>query len=252
MVEPRKVIVFLFVFVLLIYSLKFKQITKIKVKLKTYSWYVMFIGVFFIAIASFLDMISPIIYLDFLYNIINFSFTIGAIVYIISIILLGNYVKKVTDKYYMLSIKDSMTGAYNRSGLYELYNEKIKLKSKFIIVLCDLDGMKKINDTMGHSYGDNYIMSSIKIIQEVLGNNCSLARIGGDEFIVLLDYMEESELKNMLFKINEKISNIFEQKNTGVSIGYSIYSEDAYELQELIEIADKKMYEQKRKKHSRV
>lgn len=252
MVEPRKVIVFLFVFVLLIYSLKFKQITKIKANLKTYSWYVMFIGVLFVTIASFLDMASPIIHFDFLYNIIDFSFTIGAIVYIISIILLGNYVKKVTDKYYLLSIKDSMTGAYNRSGLYELYNKNIKLKSKFIIMLCDLDGMKKINDTMGHSYGDHYIMSSIKIISEVIGNNCVLARIGGDEFIVLLDYMEESELKNIILKISEKISNVFEQKNTGVSIGYSIYGEDAYELQELIEIADKKMYEQKRRKHSQV
>lgn len=252
MVEARKIIVFLFIFVLLIYSLKFKQITKIKANLKTYSWYVMFFGVFFIAIASFLDMLSPIIHWDFLYNVINFSFTIGAIVYIISIILLGNYVKKVTDKYYILSIKDPMTGAYNRSGLYELYKENIKLKSRFIIVLCDLDGMKKINDTMGHSYGDSYIMSSIKIIKEVIGDNCVLARIGGDEFIVLLDYMEESKLKNILFKISGKVSNIFEQKNTGVSIGYSIYAEDAYELQELIEIADKKMYEQKRKKHSQV
>lgn len=252
MIEPRKVIVFLFIFVLLIYSLKFKQITKIKAKLKTYSWYIMFIGVFFIAVASFLDMISPIIHFDFLYNIINFSFTIGAVVYIISMILLGNYVKKVTDKYYILSIKDPMTGAYNRAGLNELYNENIKLKSKFIIMLCDLDGMKKINDTMGHSYGDRYIMSSIKIMKEVIGENCVLARIGGDEFIIFLDYMEERELKNIILKISEKISNTFEQKNTGVSIGYSIYSEDAYELQELIEIADKKMYEQKRKKHSQV
>lgn len=252
MIEPRKVIIFLFIFVLLIYSLKFKQITRIKAKLKTYSWYVMFIGLFFFAIASFLDMLSPIIHFDFLYAIINFSFTIGAIIYIISIILLGNYVKKVTDKYYILSITDPMTGAYNRSGLHEFFNEKIKLKSKFIIVLCDLDGMKKINDTMGHSYGDSYIISSIKIINEVIGNNCVLARIGGDEFIILLDYMEERELKNIILNISERIENIFEQKNTGVSIGYSMYGEDAYELQELIEIADKKMYEQKRKKHSRV
>lgn len=252
MIESRKVIVFLFVFVLLIYSLKFKQITKIKAKLKTYSWYIMFLGLLFITIASFFDMLSPIMYFDFLYDIIRISFTVGAVIYIISIILLGDYVKRVTDKYYILSITDPMTGIYNRAGLKELYSEKVKLKSKFIIVLCDLDGMKKINDTMGHLYGDRYITFSIKVIKEVIGENCVLSRIGGDEFIILLDYMEESELKNIIIRIDEKIANLFEQKNTGVSIGYSIYGEDACEFQELIEVADKKMYEQKRKKHSQV
>lgn len=60
----------------------------------------------------------------------------------------------------------------------------------FYIMVCDLDGTKRSNDIFGHLEGDKYIIRTTKIISEVIGGKGNISRSGGDEFIILLEYMD--------------------------------------------------------------
>ena len=147
-----------------------------------------------------------------------------------------------------ITLNDAMTGVLNRNGIERNYNIFVKSRNYFYIIFCDLDGTKKINDGLGHLIGDKYISITTEIIKDIIGLKGHVGRIGGDEFVVLLEYIGNQELQLMLIKIRQAVYKFLPEENTGISIGYSLFPSDGTTFEELIEIADKRMYVNKQSK----
>jgi diguanylate cyclase (GGDEF)-like protein len=139
-----------------------------------------------------------------------------------------------------------MTGVLNRSGLEKAYASLMETKSPFYILVGDLNGTKSVNDTFGHIEGDRYIRRVTEIITAVIGSRGYLGRIGGDEFVIILEYINHQELENIISDIKNQVYAIYKVAHAGISIGCSEYPKDGQELSKLMEIADKKMYSDKK------
>jgi len=151
---------------------------------------------------------------------------------------------------------DSLTGLANRKALYNAKNritEKIKRnKKKLFILYLDVDGFKAVNDTLGHQIGDNVLIEiSQKILARVREYDL-VARVGGDEFVVL---MEDVENKNDIQVIAKRIIDDIEASmiigqsgvELSISIGIAYSSEPEHIEFELLRCADNAMYQAKKK-----
>ncbi|HBG6317609.1 TPA: GGDEF domain-containing protein [Clostridioides difficile] len=142
---------------------------------------------------------------------------------------------------------DELTSAYNRKFAFEKIQHYIDNNLLFSLIYIDLDKLKTINDTYGHLAGDNYIINFSSIVIENLGIDDIFARIGGDEFIVIMPKSNENTTKEFI----EKISKIMD--NT-ISFSYGIVevpSENKMTVEEIINIADIRMYTNKQNNHKR-
>ncbi|MCA4989338.1 GGDEF domain-containing protein [Clostridioides difficile] len=142
---------------------------------------------------------------------------------------------------------DELTSAYNRKFAFEKIQHYIDNNLLFSLIYIDLDKLKTINDTYGHLAGDNYIINFSSIVIENLGIDDIFARIGGDEFIVIMPKSNENTTKEFI----EKISKIMD--NT-ISFSYGtveVPSENKMTVEEIINIADIRMYTNKQNNHKR-
>lgn len=156
--------------------------------------------------------------------------------------------KSIEDKV----LKDDLTSCYNRkyiiSNLREKHRDNI---FNFAILFADIDGLKMVNDTLGHEFGDEYIINVSKVIKQAIREYDLVARIGGDEFLIILNDIEERDIKSILDRINEKI-NILDKKTkeykVSASIGYIFVDEELLKtgVDNIIKIADDKMRIQKK------
>lgn len=159
-----------------------------------------------------------------------------------------------------LSEYDQLTGCLNRRGFAEkaeaLFNSSYGMKG--MLIMADLDHLKEINDTFGHSEGDFSIKSSASILQTALGMDTLISRIGGDEFVALYLFDNE-ELSGE--NVREKIKTVNEEFTSGcdkpyyieLSIGYHEFVIDKdTELQNLMKEADKVLYVDKTKRRKSV
>lgn len=248
MIGLSKLIIFLFVLFLFSYILfiNLKVLNKFVHK-KTIPYF-MIIGLGMILAASFLDMISDLIHSDFSSLILSLS-TIGISIFTIFLTIWINNLVKTLYALSKNAYNDPMTGVYNRNGFEKVFKSKIAMKRPFYIMICDLDNTKTINDNFGHLKGDKYIISAAKIIKNKIGKNGFVGRTGGDEFIVFIENVSKDELENLISSIKNSVSNIFYRQNTKISIGYSKYKEDGITFKELIDLADERMYREKRSAH---
>jgi len=245
MMEIRKIVIFLFVLLLLFYMLRLLTFTRKNWKFKTYTFVVLIIGLSLLTIGTFLDMIVSMKSYKIIYMLIKICFTMGAIIYVVGVILWSNYTKKMIIQFEQIALTDGMTGVLNRIGIEKIYNMFNEERSSFYVIVCDLDGTKKINDSLGHLIGDNYITSATKIMTDIIGIKGHIARIGGDEFVILLEYIDIQDLQLIILRIKQAVYGILPEKNTGISFGYSLFPNDGVTFEELIKIADKKMYNDK-------
>lgn len=246
MIEFRKVVVFLCVLALLFYMIRLLLFTKRKWPLKSYTFGILISGITFITIACFLDVIVNVYDYQFIRSIIKIGFTLGAVIYIIGTILWSKFTKVMMDTLEECALTDSMTGVLNRNGIEKIYESLVKVKKTFYVIVCDLNGMKVINDTYGHMEGDSYIYKTTKIIRQVVESKGYVSRIGGDEFVILLEETNIEKVEEIKLNIKQLVSEINLEKDTGISIGHSIFPKDGHELWKLIKSADEKMYEDKK------
>lgn len=246
MMEFRKVVVFLFVAVLLFYMTRLFYFTKKKWQVKKRVFIILIGGLALISIATFLDMLSNVMNCPLVYAIIKVFLTAGGITYIIGIILWTRFTMEMMIELENTTLTDYMTGALNRSGIEKAYNSYTKAKRPFYLLVCDLNGTKSINDTFGHSEGDNYITKVSDIIRASIGLKGYLARIGGDEFVILVECLDKHEVENLICNIKRQVYEIYNVKYAGISMGYTKYPDDGKILNELLEAADKKMYYDKK------
>ena len=147
---------------------------------------------------------------------------------------------------------DELTGIKNKNAFSEFTEEldnKIKKEDKalrFAIVMCDLNDLKKINDTRGHSFGDEAIQRTSRMICNVFKHS-PVFRIGGDEFAVLLkdsDYDQRNQLLEMLR--DESYNNAHSRTGPTVACGMAVYNpESDKSFSSVFERADQNMYENK-------
>lgn len=154
-----------------------------------------------------------------------------------------------------MSITDELTGLYNRRGFLTLGKEMLnigkRIEKRIVLLFADLDGFKKINDEFGHKEGDKVLKAVANIFKETFRESDIIARVGGDEF-VLLGLMNAEVSPGILeARLQEKLRLYNERGNfpyvISMSIGGVSYElNKSLSIQKLLNKADKLMYEQKK------
>lgn len=250
MVELRKGIVFLVVSLIFAYMIWINFAILNKYESKKILTACMISGLGLICAGTFFDFISSLMRLNFK-NLISICFTAGTIVFGLYIVLWGNYMVGIIAKLNKRAHNDEMTGLYNRIGFEKIIEKRLaNINEPFYVMVLDLDKTKEINDNFGHLNGDRYIISAAKIIKDEIGKFGFAGRTGGDEFVAFLESINENEIEKIKKSIKMRASNIFynEKQNTHISIGYSKYQKDGQNYEELLRVADKRMYEDKKKR----
>jgi diguanylate cyclase (GGDEF)-like protein/PAS domain S-box-containing protein len=149
---------------------------------------------------------------------------------------------------------DALTGLYNRKAFYEFSDRfftslgrEAEEQQQAAVVMLDIDDFKSINDALGHKVGDQLIQFTAKHLNNVLRKSDILCRWGGDEFIMVLTYLSH---KSDAALVASKIAEVFEDTieigsykiQSGVSLGISMYGDDATEISEMVKNADTAMY----------
>jgi diguanylate cyclase (GGDEF)-like protein/PAS domain S-box-containing protein len=158
--------------------------------------------------------------------------------------------KEITDRKRMeeelrhLSTHDLLTGLYNRN-YFEVELERIqKSRNKpVVILLADLDGLKAINDSQGHHAGDELLRKVANSLKEVFRESDIIARIGGDEFAVLLPDTDSKVAQSLIDRLRQKFSEASEP-SLSVSIGCSDNT-NTHLLSDVMRAADDSMYREK-------
>lgn len=159
--------------------------------------------------------------------------------------------KAAEKKILYLAHHDSLTGLVNRSVLNERIKQTIGLaqrsKDPFAVLFIDLNAFKQVNDTYGHEVGDALLQQVTQRIKQQLRDTDTFARIGGDEFVVLLAQIKDSQgVKQIMARIEEAMAEQFQiQHHTlhcHVSQGAALYPEDGASVEALLSKADKNMY----------
>jgi diguanylate cyclase (GGDEF)-like protein len=153
-----------------------------------------------------------------------------------------------------LAYHDGLTGLPNRSFLSKLLEDRIRQANRydraFAVLFLDLDRFKEINDTLGHDAGDELLREVAERLEDVLRESDTVARMGGDEFVVLLpEIQSEEEVSTVARKVLSKLKDPFEllghKFTVTASIGVSLYPRDGRDEQTLMKNADIAMYQAK-------
>lgn len=163
--------------------------------------------------------------------------------------------EKAEESLEYIAYHDELTDLPNRNLLLDRINDSIKTaqrnKQKLGILFLDLDRFKAINDSLGHTIGDKLIQEVAKRLLETLREEDTISRNGGDEFVVVIKRMQNSDEAILVAqKLIENLTNIFEIEShkihIGASIGISIYPNDGNSAVELVRNADTAMFSAKK------
>jgi diguanylate cyclase (GGDEF)-like protein len=159
-----------------------------------------------------------------------------------------------------ISITDPLTGLLNRRYLQERLTEELERSNRHGLPIClimvDIDDFKQVNDTYGHSKGDEAIKSLAEILRKTIRSIDVASRYGGEEFTVMLPQTDKKDAH----RIAERLRQSFSTEGTAqlqipsltISIGLSSFPEDADSIDELIDSADRALYQAKRSGKNRV
>src|SRR5260221_535012 len=152
--------------------------------------------------------------------------------------------------------RDALTSLPNRLALAERLTARIARAVKrplprFAVLFVDLDRFKQVNDRLGHATGDALLRASVERIKAVLGDDDLLARVGGDEFVILLDsILDEDEVMRLAEAMHEVMRALVPLTGrdvfTSLSIGVRVYGDELAKAGELLNDADAAMYDAKR------
>lgn len=204
-------------------------------------------------------VISAINYLSTILTIslekqIALSATLISLMLFFIILWLSNRISYLEDDLRKLALTDEMTGLYNHRAFSILgehaFQESLRNDSELVLLFFDLDGLKNINDTLGHKAGSEMIIEFSKLLKTNFRRNEAIARIGGDEFAVLSKQNEiDAAIKRLADAIDAANSRGHKPYRISYSHGKIIGKAKNYQsIDDLLQQADALMYKNKRKK----
>ncbi len=155
------------------------------------------------------------------------------------------------ESYERMAFHDQLSGVYNRAAYaYDIAQSSFD-SEQCMVIMFDLNNLKKVNDTKGHDAGDTYIKESCLIIQRHFGRSGNIYRIGGDEFVCLIHHASIPKTEEMVKEMQEACEK-WNRENIELDIfmqiacGYEMYSPNLdYDIQDTVRRADKMMYQNK-------
>jgi diguanylate cyclase (GGDEF)-like protein len=169
--------------------------------------------------------------------------------------------KTFEETLHSLSTTDDLTGLLNRRGFFSLAQQQLKMANRtkigFLLLYVDLDGLKKINDTLGHPEGDHALVETASILREIFRKSDIIGRLGGDEFAVLalertrdVEEEEQAILKRIRESVKTRNAQPGRRYALSLSAGINTYDpERPCSLDEFISRVDSIMYEEKKSKY---
>jgi len=148
-----------------------------------------------------------------------------------------------------LSIHDNLTGLYNRAYFAEEMRRLESGRSNPVgVVMCDVDGLKSVNDSLGYGAGDELLKTASMVILQAFRGNDAVARIGGDEFAILLPNATEALVAKACDRLRVAIAEYNNSKPKlplSISIGAAVSGQDGPNLGDVLKQADEAMYSDK-------
>jgi diguanylate cyclase (GGDEF)-like protein len=157
---------------------------------------------------------------------------------------IGNYL--LMNQLTVLSSIDVLTGLYNRNKMNTYMDEIEKTKSKLGVVFLDINGLKKVNDVLGHLKGDALIKRAAHTLKSVF-DTIPIFRSGGDEFIIILDDISEEEIIHYIERIKEESM----KNDISFAVGYSL-KKSRKDVLKALKDADENMYIDKREHYKSI
>ena len=157
--------------------------------------------------------------------------------------------KQMEEKLIYYSMRDALTGLYNRAYFQEeLRRLNDGRYAPIAVIVCDVDGLKLYNDSFGHLLGDKLIKKAAELLAKTFRAGDVVARIGGDEFVVLLPHVARETVEKAITRLQASIVESNAQTDEfllSMSIGMSISQDGQVNLTRLFREADSNMYREK-------
>jgi diguanylate cyclase (GGDEF)-like protein/PAS domain S-box-containing protein len=156
-----------------------------------------------------------------------------------------------------LSLLDELTGLYNRRGFLGHARPQLdaaaRLHRPMLLIFVDLDGLKPINDRLGHAAGDQALVDAAAVLRSTFRERDIIARLGGDEFVVLVTDASLVNPDGLLARLDQRIQAMNDRPHRpfvlAFSTGVSRFDPGTPEtLEELLSQADRRMYREKRRR----
>jgi diguanylate cyclase (GGDEF)-like protein len=148
-----------------------------------------------------------------------------------------------------LAVSDPLTGLANYRQLVEALETEIKRYGRnerpFVVLLLDLDGLKKINDAHGHIVGSRALCRLADMLRLYSREMDTAARYGGDEFVLILPETDAEAARLVAQRISKRLAEDGEEPKISVSIGTAVYPEDGETINEILGAADRDLYREK-------
>jgi len=156
--------------------------------------------------------------------------------------------KKAAEKIKYMGFHDSLTGLYNRA-YFEEEMRRLNTQRRYplTIVMADINGLKVINDTLGHNKGDELLKDTAKLLKSIAREGDIMARVGGDEFAVILPHSDENAAQTFCNRFRDACEkyNRKTQLKLSIALGYAVQSGQYENMEKVLEKADENMYTEK-------
>jgi len=157
--------------------------------------------------------------------------------------------KQMENRLKFLSLHDPLTGLYNRAYFEQEMDRLVKKQVNPVgIIVCDVDGLKLVNDTLGHQTGDELLATAARIVKNSFRETDIVARVGGDEFAILLPRSDENVAEKACRRIQDsvaKYNNANPELPLSISAGYFVKKDASLNIRDLFKEADNNMYREK-------
>ena len=153
------------------------------------------------------------------------------------------------------ALTDNLTGLPNSRYMYSFFDQERSRSERhgyaLVLMMMDLDGFKRINDTFGHHVGDEILRRVAQLSRVQVRSGDTLIRYAGDEFVAVLHRVTPDMVLEMKMRLQAAVDDlVYEVRpgrvaRIGISIGYATYGQDGTAIDELMEVADQRMYQDK-------
>ena len=155
----------------------------------------------------------------------------------------------IEEQLRFLSFHDALTGLYNRTYFEEELDRLDQRRDGAVgILVTDVDGLKLVNDTLGHEEGDALLVETARVLEEVVRKSDMVARIGGDEFTILLPGADEASMEGVVERIGAALRKREEKSDPTrsvvprLSLGWAISADSGTPMRTAFRVADDRMY----------